>query len=116
MLRLKNSLFNISLLLNCLLLFMLFFENRLSVPVWLQVVGRTHPLVLHFPVVLVVLYALLILFFQTQKKVDESNLDIADLILQLAAISSAVTALAGFFLSKEEDMMLMRCCGINGVE
>ena len=102
MLRLKNSLFNISLLLNCLLLFLLFFESRLSVPLWLQVVGRTHPLVLHFPVVLVVLYALLILFFQTQKKIDESNLDIADLILQLAAVSSAVTALAGFFLSKEE--------------
>lgn len=102
MLRLKNSLFNISLLLNCLLLFLLFFESRLSVPLWLQVIGRTHPLVLHFPVVLVVLYALLILFFQTQKKIDESNLDIADLILQLAAISSAFTALAGFFLSKEE--------------
>ncbi|QNA42704.1 c-type cytochrome domain-containing protein [Lacibacter sediminis] len=102
MLRLKNSLFNISLLLNCLLLFLLFFENRISVPLWLQVIGRTHPLVLHFPVVLVVMYALLVLFFHAQKTKDDHNLYIADLILQLAAFTSAITALAGFFLSKEE--------------
>ena len=102
MLRLKNSLFNISLLLNCMLLFLLFFESRISVPLWLQVVGRTHPLVLHFPVVLVVMYALLVLFFQTQKKFDDHNQHIADLILHFAAISSAITALAGFFLSKEQ--------------
>lgn len=102
MLRFKNSLFNLSLLLNCLLLFLLFFESRISVPLWLQVVGRTHPLVLHFPVVLVVMYALLVLFFHAQKTNDDHNLYIADLILHFAAFSSAITALAGFFLSKEE--------------
>lgn len=64
--------------------------------------GRTHPLVLHFPVVLVVMYALLVLFFHAQKTEDDHNLYIADLILQLAAFSSAITALAGFFLSKEQ--------------
>ena len=101
--RWKNSLFNISFALNCLLLFLLVFENRLSVPVWLQVVGRMHPLVLHFPVVLVILYALTMLIFVFKKeKADDSFKHVTDLLLLLAAFSSVFTALAGLFLSKEE--------------
>ena len=65
--RWKNSLFNITFALNCLLLFLLLFENRLSIPVWLQVAGRMHPLILHFPVVLVILYALITLIFAFKK-------------------------------------------------
>ncbi len=101
--RWKNSLFNISFALDCLLLFLLFFENRLSVPVWLQVVGRTHPLILHFPIVLVILYALTMLVLVVRKhKTDDSVAQVTDLLLLLAAFCSAVTALAGLFLSKEE--------------
>ena len=101
--RWKNSLFNITFALNCLLLFLLFFENRISIPVWLQVVGRTHPLVLHFPIVLVILYALtmLVLVFRKHKS-DDTVAQITDLLLLLAAFCSAGTALAGLFLSKEE--------------
>src|SRR5678816_114361 len=80
--RWKNSLFNITFALNCLLLFLLLFETRISVPVWLQVVGRMHPLVLHFPIVLVILYALtmLVLLF-TKNKSDDSVAQITDLLL-----------------------------------
>ena len=103
MLRWKNSLFNISLALNCLLLFLLLFENRIVVPVWLQVVGRMHPLALHFPVVLVILYALTIIILTFRKnKTDQPFSDAADIILLLAVLSSVITALAGLFLSKEE--------------
>ncbi|HEX5652341.1 MAG TPA: DUF2231 domain-containing protein [Chitinophagaceae bacterium] len=99
----KNIFFNASLFLNCLLLFLLLFENRLSIPIWLQVAGRMHPMVLHFPLVLVVLYALAVLFFPAKKSVaGDTYQSIADLLLILAAFSSAVTALAGLFLSKEE--------------
>ena len=56
--RWKNSLFNITIALNCLLVFLLLFQDRLAVPAWLQVAGRMHPLVLHFPIVLLVLYAI----------------------------------------------------------
>ena len=59
--RWKNILFNVSFALNCLLLFLLLFENRLSVPAWLQVAGRMHPLILHFPLVLIVLYAVAVI-------------------------------------------------------
>src|SRR4030095_8399090 len=101
--RWKNSLFNITFALNCLLLFLLLFEDRISVPVWLQVVGRTHPLVLHFPIVLVILYALTMLVLVFRKnKTDDSVTQITDLLLLLAAFCSAGTALAGLFLSKEE--------------
>jgi uncharacterized membrane protein len=101
--RWKNSLFNISFALNCLLLFLLLFENKLSIPVWLQVAGRMHPLILHFPVVLVILYALttLIAGFRKENK-DETYKNITDFLLLLCALSSVVTALAGLFLSREE--------------
>lgn len=43
--------------LNTLLFFFLLFEDRLTIPSWLQVFGRMHPVVLHFPIVLVIGYA-----------------------------------------------------------
>ena len=101
--RWKNSLFNITFALNCLLVFLLVFESRLSIPPWLQVVGRMHPMVLHFPVALVILYALTMLVFLFRKaKTDDSITHIIDLLLLLAAFSSVCTALAGLFLSREE--------------
>src|SRR5689334_13922393 len=100
--RWKNSLFNISFALNCLLLFLLFFETRLVVPVWLQVVGRMHPLVLHFPVVLVIVYALMMLVLVFTKNKTKELADITDVLLLLAALTSVITALAGLFLSREE--------------
>jgi len=101
--RWKNSLFNVAFALNCLLLFLLLFENKLSIPVWLQVAGRMHPLMLHFPVVLVSIYALTTLIFGFKKEnKDDSYKNTTDLLLLLAALSSVITALAGLFLSREE--------------
>src|SRR5688500_5903796 len=101
--RWKNSLFNIAFALNCLLLFLLLFENKLSIPVWLQVAGRMHPLILHFPVTLVILYALTALIFSFKKEnTNDSYKNITKVLLLLAALSSGVTALAGLFLSREE--------------
>ena len=101
--RWKNSLFNIAFGLNCLLLFLLLFENKLSIPVWLQVVGRMHPLILHFPLVMVVLYALTTLFAGFKK---ENNNEIfrtlTGFLLSLAALTSVLTSLASLFLSRED--------------
>ena len=49
--RWKNILFNIILCLNCILLLFVLAGDKLHVPAWLQVAGRMHPLVLHFPIV-----------------------------------------------------------------
>ena len=101
--RWKNVLFNASFALNCLLVFLLIFENKLFVPPWLQVGGRMHPLLLHFPLVLVVLYALAVIILPPGKtSITDSYRNITDVVLLLAAFTSVITALMGLFLSKEE--------------
>jgi uncharacterized membrane protein len=100
--RWKNIFFNVSLALNCLLTFLFIFDSRLSLPPWLQVAGRMHPLVLHFPVVLIILYAILILVLPVRRlKADEPYSQITDLLLLLASLSAVITALMGIFLSRE---------------
>ena len=97
MTRFRNIFFNITLSLNCLLLFLLLFEQYIQLPLWLQVTGRLHPMLLHFPIVLVVLYvAASILSGRGQENYAP------DLLLLFASFTSAITALSGLFLSREE--------------
>lgn len=99
----KNALFNICLALNCLLLFFILFENRFIVPSWLQVTGRMHPLLVHFPIVLVIIYAIGSFMPVIRKpKSDAIDFTINDTFLLLAAFTSVITALMGLFLSREE--------------
>jgi uncharacterized membrane protein len=101
--RWKDYLFNISFALNCLLVFLLLFENKLAIPAWLQVAGRMHPLILHFPLVLVVLYALLVIILPRQQpEANDSYRGATELVLLIAVFTSVLTALMGLFLSKEE--------------
>jgi uncharacterized membrane protein len=99
--RLRTILYNTTFALNCLLLFLLLFEQRLHVPAWLQVAGRMHPLVLHFPIVLLLLCAVwesANFFKQPYPQVR----GIGDGLLLAAALTTVITALAGLFLSREE--------------
>jgi hypothetical protein len=91
MTRWKNPLFNITLAVNCLLCFLVLFENRLIVPPWLQVAGRMHPLILHFPIALLVLFV-----FQRFILRHTDNT-----LLLFAAFTASVTAVMGLFLSRE---------------
>ena len=101
--RWKTILFNASFVLNCLLLFLLLFESRLSVPAWLQVAGRMHPLILHFPLVLIVLYAVAVIIHPPGKtKGDTAYKNTTSLLLLTAAFTAVITSLMGLFLSKEE--------------
>jgi uncharacterized membrane protein/mono/diheme cytochrome c family protein len=94
----KNIIYNTALGLNCLMLFLVLFGTSLAIPTWLQVAGRMHPLLLHFPIVLLVLAV--IWEFQ-RKKITTSEDGIADWILLSAAFSAALSALMGLFLSQE---------------
>ena len=98
----RNSLFNITFALNCLLIFLLLFETRLDIPAWLQVAGRTHPVFLHFPLVLVLAYGVMAFIFAFKKSIDNSYRVIGSWVLLLAAFSAALAALAGLILSREE--------------
>ncbi|WP_431210278.1 c-type cytochrome domain-containing protein [Puia sp. P3] len=77
--------------LNTMLLFFALLDPRLVVPVWLQVTGRLHPMILHFPIVLIVAYALSAWFMPR----------FSDPLLLWSAFAAVITALAGVFLSKE---------------
>lgn len=99
--RTRNILFNCALFFNCLLLFLLLFYDRILVPSWIQVLGRMHPLIVHFPIVLLLIYIVWQLVFARKFQTEQSK-SIAEILLLTAAFSAAVTALFGLLLSKEE--------------
>lgn len=99
--RAGNIIFNICFAFNCLLLFLLFFESRMILPSWLQVAGRTHPLLLHFPITLLVVYIFWSLFVEKKAQHPESAKITGDWLLLSSAFTASVTALMGLFLSKE---------------
>lgn len=84
---------------NILLIFFILFQDRIVFPSWLQSFGRMHPLLLHLPIGAVVI-ALLVLLFRKEFK-DESFARINVLVLSFAAITSVLSAIMGFALSKE---------------
>lgn len=71
------------------------------VPSFAQVLGRMHPLILHFPVVLLLMYIVWELLLARKFNTIQSK-NIAEVLLYTAALFAALTALFGLFLSKEE--------------
>lgn len=91
----SNAVFTIQIL----LIFLLVFEQYISLPIWLEPVGRMHPMILHFPIGLLVLLGLFHLF---QKEFEGNAFHkIQTFILNISAISASFTALMGFFLAQE---------------
>src|SRR5689334_191246 len=97
----RNILFNCCFAINCLLLFFLLFESRMVIPAWLQVAGRMHPLLLHFPIVLLVMYVLWVIFIDNKKNTNDTIRRAGEWFLLLSAFTASLTSLAGLFLSKE---------------
>ena len=90
---------NLVFALQILLLFLLLFESKVSIPVWLQPVGRMHPLLLHFPIGLIILLGL---FQLVKKEIDPVSFDkIQRFTLYIAALTTSMSALMGLFLSLE---------------
>ncbi|WP_109829724.1 FN3 associated domain-containing protein [Reichenbachiella versicolor] len=85
-------------MLSILTLFLVF-EDYVQVPIWLQPLGRMHPMILHFPIAFVALLVLLDLF---RKQLDESSYrKVNRFLLWLTSLSTIVAVLMGFFLYKE---------------
>jgi len=97
----KKIIFDSTLALNILLLFLFIFDDRLHVPPWLQVAGRMHTLFLHFPIVMLALCIFWELFSGYKKSYVGVKSEIGDDLLLAAALTSVITALMGLFLSKE---------------
>ena len=77
--------------LSIFLIFCLVFESYIQLPVLLAWVGRWHPLILHFPIVLL----LIAIFLGLTGKIIPRKL------LLVATLTALITAVSGFFLGKE---------------
>lgn len=88
--------------LNSLLLFFLLFEPRIVLPGWLQVFGRMHPLALHFPIVLILIYVVMVLVSPLKVREQPWFQAATNTLLLSAACTASITALMGFALSRNE--------------
>ena len=92
----SNSIFSLL----CLLTILLVFEEKVFVPVWLQPIGRMHPMILHFPIGFIVLLVLANVF--RSQLPEEAFEKVNKFLLLLTGFTTVLTALMGFFLSLEE--------------
>jgi len=88
---------------NIFIVFLLAFEDRITVPYWLQPLGRMHPMVLHFPIVMLMLAMFLEFFrFKETNAKEKIYQNFTSNLLLAGALFSAVTVVMGLFLSLEE--------------
>lgn len=74
--------------------------NSLVLPVWLQVVGRSHPILLHFPIVLL-LMGLLFFWIPGIDKKPEIR-EIGEISFLAGCNFAGITVLAGLILAQED--------------
>ncbi len=99
---LKETTVNLIIGLNVFLAFLLLFGPGIDLPLPLKVVGRMHPLLLHFPIVLL-LTAFVFEAFKKHFPLDRADMGkIIQTLLLAGCLSAAVTAVLGLFLSSEE--------------
>jgi uncharacterized membrane protein len=90
------------LALNIFILFLLAAGSRLVIPQWLQPVGRLHPVILHFPIVILILAMLMEFFrFRSEFAKEKFYQDFTTTLLLIGALFAAVTVIMGLFLSRE---------------
>ncbi len=88
---------------NIFIAFLLLFESKLVVPAWLQPVGRMHPLILHFPIVLLILsIAMQWLRSSPSLRTNHFYGQLTRILLLSGILSAGITVVMGLFLSKEE--------------
>ena len=100
MFRYRTLIYNSTFFLNCFLFFLLLFEDGLVIPPWLVFAGRLHPLLLHFPIVILILYGIWVLVVRKENKPLWIS-DIANYLLLLGSLTAVLTSLVGLILSKE---------------
>lgn len=82
--------------------FIALFNNSLYVPGWLLPMGRLHPVILHFPIVLLVLTVVSAFFRFKNEPEKKLHYQLTGNLLLAAALFSAFTVITGLFLSRED--------------
>lgn len=108
--KLVHILYNITLGLNCFLIVVSIGGQTRLLFSGFQILGRMHPLMLHFPIVLMILAGIWegILRKRVQSasfdSIEEpkSTIDVGEWIILVASFTAALSAIMGIFLSKEE--------------
>jgi len=95
---------NILFALNLFVIFILLFESKLVVPQWLQPMGRMHPVLLHFPIVLLLLAVVLEFFsFKKSYRSEKFYQSLTSYVWLAGVLSAGITVVMGLFLSHEEQ-------------
>lgn len=97
--RIKPIILNLVFCIQVLLTFLLLFGDNINLPIWLQVAGRLHPLILHLPIGLWILFFVM-QFLRKHDGLEHKTYDtISFSVLLFAALTASVTAFFGFLLS-----------------
>ena len=84
------------------ILFLVLFESKMVLPGWLQSVGRMHPMILHFPIVILLLAMGMEFFrFNPHYRSQDFYQAAATNLLLTGALFASVTVIMGLLLSKE---------------
>ncbi len=90
------------------ILFLLLFADKIVVPAWLQPLGRMHPLLLHFPIVMLLLAMVMEAFRFRRSNASARPADpelyrvfLSNLLL-VGTLLAGITVIMGLFLSRED--------------
>jgi len=97
-----NLLENGLIVLHGLILILVIGQDNIELPAILSVLGRMHPLMLHFPIVLLILVGILFWF---PKAISLDNRNIFNSLFLISLTFTGLTAIAGLFLSSEEGYL-----------
>ncbi|MDH5251665.1 MAG: hypothetical protein OEW40_21905, partial [Cyclobacteriaceae bacterium] len=118
MIRFKQFTLNLVYFVNAFLVFLLIFDEKVRLPVFLQVAGRMHPMILHFPIAL--LFVGIFMFWLNSRKSFQHQAvsEVTEYVFCIYALGSALTAVFGFFLYKEgsystEEIFLHMWIGVT---
>lgn len=99
--RIESTVLSLLFLLHCFLIMLLIFESRVSIPYWIQPLGRMHPLILHFPIAFIVL---LVVFSFFKNQIDPISFQkINRFLVLITALTTILATIMGLFLSLEGD-------------
>jgi hypothetical protein len=97
-----NLLENGLIVIHGLILILVIGQDNIELPAFLGVLGRMHPLMLHFPIVLLIMVGILFWF---PKAISLANRNTFNSIFLVSLVFTGLTALAGLFLSSEEGYL-----------